>query len=899
MRKPRLLRQIGGIALAIEDFEGPLSEPLRGIRSALADVSDSVFVKDLDGTYIWVNEACAKRFEATVDEVIGRRANDFLDAETSRRIAAAEDWVYRREEPLEAEESIPFPRGACTFLVTRSPIRDESGKMIGMIGIARDVSQRQLLNEALATSEANLRAAQQQARLGSWSMGPDDDRMSWSDEMFRLFDLDPDQDAPTPEEFLELVHPDDRTELIACFQTLFEPDPPRRHAFRSNPEFGPVRYFDARNDRQTDANGRVTMVFGTLLDVTERHHAEQALRRSEERFSKIFRASPIAIAYSELESGRLIDVNDQYAALFGYRREELIGASSFALFADAPSCVELSQRLREESSVHNVEVRFRRKDGEIRDALMSLESLPLDDEAVLLSMVVDITDRKRAEEAVVASESRLRTILESEPECVKVVDRKGCLVDMNPAGLSMIEADALGPMIGQPVFGLVAEEFRDRYKRLHANALAGGSGYLEFEIVGLKGRRISVETHSVPFIDNSGSIVGVLSITRNVTARMAAEQALRESEERYRHLFEANPQPMWVYDLETLGVLAVNDAALDQYGYTREEFLAMNITDFRPAEDVPELLEVVRRERSGISHSGIWRHIKKSGELFCADIRSHQIDWAGRSAIVVMATDVTARLEAEEAIRSLNVELERRVEERTVQMDAANRELEAFCYSVSHDLRTPLRAISGFASALREDYGPKLEPEANEYLGRIVSGTERMTEVINDLLRLSRVSRAEMSPTECDLSQLARQIESEMRSDGPDRNVECLIQPGLSAQVDRGLIRVALENLLQNAWKFTAKRDSARIEFGASESEEGTVFFVKDNGAGFDMAYSNKLFGVFERLHRAGEFPGTGIGLATVHRIVQRHGGRIWAEAEVDKGATFYFTLPPAVSNPN
>lgn len=883
----------------VESRERPLNaalaslvENLELIRGPLSSLTDTFYVKDADGRYLWLNETCAGYLGLPVDEVVGLRAEDFLGEESVRRIQTAEDWVLEFGQTFESEESFCLRGETYTFLLKRSPIRDELGHVVGIVAIGRDISKRRDAIHAIVQREAGLEAAQHQARLGSWQMERGAPRMAWSTELFHLFDLDPDQEPPTPEEFLDLIHPEDRTEIVECFKTLFDDDAPRAHVFRSNPDDGPIRYFDSKNDRHRGADGRISKAYGTLLDITERVQTESALRKSEERFSKIFRSSPIAIAYSQLETGRLIDVNDQYAAFFGYRREELLGASSMALYADSEERKHVSGLIRSSNSVHNLEVRFRHKDGSIRDALLSLEVLPLDDEMVLLSMVVDITDRKRAEMALTASESRMRTILETEPECVKVVDRVGNLLDMNPAGLAMIEAESLEMVLRQPARLLVAEEHRDRYVKLHEAALAGGSGYLEFEIVGLKGTRISVETHSVPFFDDSGSIIGVLSITRNVTARMQAEQALRESEERYRHLFESNPQPMWVYDLDSLEILAVNDAALDQYGYAHDEFVGMKITDIRPPEDVEELLSALTKNREGIGKSGIWRHCKKSGEVFHADIRSHPILWMGRPAVVVMATDVTQRLEAEEAIRSLNSELERRVVERTVQMESANRELEAFCYSVSHDLRTPLRAISGFASALAEDYGPKLDAEAADYLNRITSGTQRMTEVINDLLRLSRVSRADMNPSEIDLSQIANQVVSELRSASEGRVVDVHIQPGLCAHADRGLARVALENLLQNAWKFTGNKTAAKIEFGMTVLNDGPVLFVRDDGAGFDMAYSNKLFGVFERLHRAGEFPGTGIGLATVHRIIHRHGGMIWAEAEVGKGATFYFTFP-------
>jgi signal transduction histidine kinase len=245
----------------------------------------------------------------------------------------------------------------------------------------------------------------------------------------------------------------------------------------------------------------------------------------------------------------------------------------------------------------------------------------------------------------------------------------------------------------------------------------------------------------------------------------------------------------------------------------------------------------------------------------------------------------------QEEIERLNLDLERRVKERTAELEAANKELESFCYSVSHDLRTPLRAIDGFSMILQESYGDKLDAQAHNYLERVRAATQRMGHLIDDLLKLSRIARSEMSMTTVDLSELACTIAKDLQETAPERKVMFSIAPEMVVLADANLMRVVLENLLDNAWKFSEKRAEARIEVGSTTNAGETAYFVRDNGAGFDMKYADKLFGAFQRLHSVTAFDGTGVGLANVQRIIHRHGGRVWAEAAMDQGATFYFTL--------
>ena len=364
-------------------------------------------------------------------------------------------------------------------------------------------------------------------------------------------------------------------------------------------------------------------------------------------------------------------------------------------------------------------------------------------------------------------------------------------------------------------------------------------------------------------------------------------------EGRYRMLFEHSPLPMWVVDMENLRFLSVNQAALGLYGYSREQFLAMSAEEVRLADERGSFREFLRRE-SGEVIRGAFRHVKKSGEPIDIEGVGHLVNWRGRPARLVMLNDVTERRRTQQELERLNRELEDRVRSRTEQLEAANKELEAFSYSVSHDLRAPVRHIDGFVKLLERELPPATEKTAH-YLRTIAASSQRMAALIDDLLALSRTGRAPLDMRNVQLGQLVDEVIVELKPDLARRKLEWRVAPLPAVRGDPSLLRVLLQNLLDNAVKYTQPQRAAVVEIGALRLDDGdTAVYVRDNGVGFDMRYADRLFGVFQRLHRAEEFEGSGIGLATARRVVHRHGGRIWGEGEPGRGACFYFTIQPA-----
>jgi len=547
--------------------------------------------------------------------------------------------------------------------------------------------------------------------------------------------------------------------------------------------------------------GRQTKLQGFMFDITEQKHAQDALSQSEEKFSRVFQGSPVAILISRMSDGCVIDINQAFEELFQYNINEIKGKTTreLGLWLNPDDREPMIEQVRKHGGLdHEVRIMVNKQGKQIQSQF-AVHPIELDGESCLITVFQDVTDKTRVQEMIAA--------------LAKSSSGDSYQNFLRDTVRSLAE-------VYQAKFAFIGILLPDK-KHVRTLVVWGGEDYAE---------NFEYELDGTPCSD-------ILDYSK-----------------------ELIPCDAWR--------LYPDDAMLKEMG-VESYFGAPLLSSDNQLAGLVSVMDTQPMEMEG---------------------------WI-ESILGLFATRISAEVERYQINEELELHrnhLEDLVSERTAKMDLLNKELESFCYSVSHDLRAPLRSISGFTQALKEDYGKQFDTEGKDYLNRVYNGANKMSGLIDDLLDLSRVTRIELNKQEVDLSKMVEQVVNELQEREPQREVCVEIESGMKTVADKPLLKIVLDNLLGNAWKYTGKKKKAIIEIGTLLEAGTKFFFVRDNGVGFDMKYASKLFGAFQRLHHDNEFEGSGIGLATVQRIIMRHSGVIRASAEIDAGATFYFTLTGA-----
>lgn len=690
-----------------------------------------------------------------------------------------------------------------------------------------------------------------------------------------------------------------------------------------------------------------TVLLGRLLvHQSILRQSAQQVWDSEERFRNAFDHASSGRSLIGLD-GHFIRVNQALCNMLGYRAEELLSKG----FADVthPDDLAISREcvrclLAGEQPDYHMEKRYLRRDGTVVwasvGAVLSRDAKGTPNH--FITDIQDISARKQAEEALRHETEMTQQYLDIVGAIIVIIEADQSVRLINQAGCRLL-GYSQEEIVGQNWFDtFLPEHSRDTVKTAFAQLLRGDIQPIEFyenSVLTSDGEQRLVAWHNTALKDETGRVVAILSSGEDVTERREIEAALLRTNERLSALRDIDREiagvhstrpiaetvlkrirtliscqradlllireddgELYLYatDLAGQSAIPIGQPVMPEHAGRRQLVFAgqpFTIPDLRKLEEpvnayarqllregIRSLLRVPLTVQGTVT--GVLSLAADTPGYFTAEHQQIAEEIASQLAIAFHQAELREQIERH------NKELGQQVEERTAQLMSANKELEAFTYSVSHDLRAPLRGMDGFSKALLEDYGDTLDETAQHYLQRVRAAAQRMGELIDDLLHLSRVTRTELICTRVDLSALATAIAHELSHAQPDRQVTFDIAPRLSAHADARLLHIVIDNLIRNAWKFTSQHATARIEIAGRQDGDATIYWVRDDGAGFDPVYADRLFGPFQRLHSNAEFEGSGIGLAIVQRIIQRHNGRVWAEGAEEQGATFFFTLP-------
>ncbi|MBN1435570.1 MAG: PAS domain S-box protein [Sedimentisphaerales bacterium] len=641
-------------------------------------------------------------------------------------------------------------------------------------------------------------------------------------------------------------------------------------------------------------------------DVTELRRATEALLSKEQFLNRIIDQSPFAMWIADAQGvlqranpalKKMLNVTDQQiVGIYNVLEDPVVEKQGFIPLIR--SAFEEGKTVSFTCSWSGADIPFwnfeHARSVEIEATMFPIHN-PEGELTNVVLQWIDITKRKQAEEALRHSEQRLRWALQGAGGGVWDWDVAPDKIWWSEEVYELWGVDRDTVLNLDAILALIHEEDRDLFKQTVERSISQHTDYhCEFRIHHKSKGQLWMASYGRAIYDREGQAVRMLGITLDITERKQAEEKLRRQKEFESSLINTAPVIIMVLDKQGR-IVRFNSYMEHLSGYHFEEVQGKDWFDtFLVEEDRDQIRKLFLKAIDNIqTHGNVNLIVTKTG-------RKLDIEWYDKTikdaqdatvGLLSIGLDITQRKHAEDEIRRLNAELEQRVERRTTELAAANRELESFAYAVSHDLRAPLRAINGFSQAVLDEYSGRLDAEGQDYLRRVCAASERMGVLIEAMLRLSRLTRKQMQYETVDLSAVVSRIAQQLKETEPNRDVTFTISPGVEVVGDSALLDIMLENLIGNAWKFTSGNEKAVIEFGVQEQKGESVYYVRDDGVGFSMEYADKLFAAFQRLHSQAEFSGTGIGLTTVQRIINRHGGRVWAQSEPGKGATFYFTL--------
>jgi PAS domain S-box-containing protein len=824
-------------------------------------------------------------------------SGQFFFEEPDRSFFKAQAQKYNFDESsyLNALDKVP--------IVSKEKVKAAMDFLLDMTQLISDITFQKLgqleLNDALIKSEEKYRIISDNSDDWIYWVAPDEHLRYVSPACERVTGYSPEEFVKRPELNHEIIVESDQKKVKQHHQFAISDTIPHELEYRIKTKSGELRWISHTCSPIFNEEGEFIGRRGTNRNITEHKLQEEQLYESEFRFNKLYQNGPFGMVMADREF-RFKSANPTFCSILGYNCEEIINYT----FKDvthpddlAKDVANVRKLMDQEIPVYKTEKRYVRKDGQIIWGSLTVTA-NYDSEGQFLynlGIIEDITPRKHAEESLKLLNERISTATKASQVGIWDWDIRNNLLDWDEQMYAL--------------YGLNKTEFKVAYEAwlngLHPDdrdfcheetnrALSGEKDYdTEFRVIWPNGSTHWLKAAGQVFFDENNSPIRMVGVNYDITERKQIEKTLQESEEKFRKAFATNPDAITITRFSDGMYVSVNNGFTQIFGFTEEETIGktpFDINMWHNPEDRKQF--VAELKGKGLVENFEAKLCTKNGTLKDTLVSATLLELDGNTHILSTTKDITDRKKTENDIKELNETLERRVEERTNQLKEANQELEAFSYSVSHDLRAPLRHINGFVDLLTEKYTDLLPEKGRHYLDVIVDSSKQMAALIDDLLQFSRTGRKEMQETNLDMNQVLQEAIGQMNPDIETRKIEWDIAQLPTIQGDHSLLRMVWQNLLSNAIKFTKEKEKAHIQIGCTYDEYEFTFFVRDNGAGFDMRFANKLFGVFQRLHTAKEFEGTGIGLANVRRIILKHGGRTWAESQINEGATFYFTLP-------